>query len=331
MANETEHPATAVVGAGLAGLLCARQLQEQGVPVRVFDKGRGPGGRSCTRRTPAGPVDFGAQYFTCRSPELEPLLQGWLASGCAAPWPARIVVLDGGQQRAEEAAPTRYVGAPAMSALAKQLAAGLDVRLESRVLALRRDASGWSLQFEDGRREGPFARLALALPAPNAAALLEGCSALASPAAAVAMHPCWALLVGFSEPVVCDFDAAFVHNAALRWVARDSSKPGRPAGDVWVLHAGPAFSRTERASPPERVSRLLLADFARALGRALPAPTFRIAHCWGYASIPDPLQLGCLHEPGQKLVVGGDWCQGSRVEGALRSGLAMAHTLAASR
>ena len=41
----------AVVGAGLAGVACARGLQAAGVEVTVFDKSRGVGGRLATRRT----------------------------------------------------------------------------------------------------------------------------------------------------------------------------------------------------------------------------------------------------------------------------------------
>ncbi len=317
----------AVVGAGLAGLMCARRLAAAGRPVRVFDKGRGPGGRSCTRRTPAGKVDFGAQYFTCRSEPLAPFLQSWRDAGIAALWAGRIAVLERGEVRPERQPTARYVGVPGMSALAKDLATGLDLTLGARVIALERDG-GWRLATEDGARHGPFGALALALPAPSVAALLEGLSPLAATARAVRMEPCWALLVGFEEALAVDFAAAFVHGAELRWVARDGSKPGRPAGEVWVLHADTAFSRREILSPPERVSRLLLEDFAAALGRSLPPPTFRIAHRWGYATVPEPLESGCLAQPG--LVAGGDWCQGARVEGALRSGLAMADALLAS-
>ncbi|MBJ7444199.1 MAG: NAD(P)-binding protein, partial [Sphingobium sp.] len=35
----------AIIGAGMAGLACADRLAEDGVAVRLFDKGRGPGGR----------------------------------------------------------------------------------------------------------------------------------------------------------------------------------------------------------------------------------------------------------------------------------------------
>ena len=46
----------AIIGAGIAGLACARKLAQAGVHAVVFDKGRGIGGRVATRR--AGDLRF---------------------------------------------------------------------------------------------------------------------------------------------------------------------------------------------------------------------------------------------------------------------------------
>ncbi|MEO0815401.1 MAG: FAD-dependent oxidoreductase, partial [Myxococcota bacterium] len=61
-------PRVAIVGAGMAGMSCARTLADHGVPVTVFDKGRGPGGRMSTRRAEPHVFDHGAQYFVARDP-----------------------------------------------------------------------------------------------------------------------------------------------------------------------------------------------------------------------------------------------------------------------
>ena len=55
---------TVVVGAGISGLACARALRSAGLPVRVLDRGRKPGGRMASRRLQGRPVDIGASYFT---------------------------------------------------------------------------------------------------------------------------------------------------------------------------------------------------------------------------------------------------------------------------
>ena len=57
-----------IVGAGIAGLVAARELAASGVDVRVVDKGRSVGGRLATRRIGDARLDHGAQFFTVRTP-----------------------------------------------------------------------------------------------------------------------------------------------------------------------------------------------------------------------------------------------------------------------
>ena len=58
----------AVVGAGIAGLSCATELQQAGATVRIFEKSGGAAGRMSTRRGEDWQCDHGAQYFTARDP-----------------------------------------------------------------------------------------------------------------------------------------------------------------------------------------------------------------------------------------------------------------------
>jgi renalase len=51
-----------IVGAGMAGLACARRLADTGHAPVVLDKGRGIGGRVATRRVGDLQFDHGAQY-----------------------------------------------------------------------------------------------------------------------------------------------------------------------------------------------------------------------------------------------------------------------------
>jgi predicted NAD/FAD-dependent oxidoreductase len=71
----------AIVGAGLAGLVGARALSDDGADVVVLDKGVGPGGRLATRRIGDATLDHGAQFFTVRSDEFADLVQCWTDAG----------------------------------------------------------------------------------------------------------------------------------------------------------------------------------------------------------------------------------------------------------
>jgi renalase len=58
----------AVIGGGIAGLICARTLIAHRLAVTVLDTGREPGGRISTRQVDGYRFDDGAQYFTARDP-----------------------------------------------------------------------------------------------------------------------------------------------------------------------------------------------------------------------------------------------------------------------
>ncbi len=60
----------AIVGAGLAGLSCARLLHERGVPVRVLEAGDGPGGRVRTDHVDGFTLDRGFQVALTAYPEM---------------------------------------------------------------------------------------------------------------------------------------------------------------------------------------------------------------------------------------------------------------------
>ncbi|MEO0652310.1 MAG: FAD-dependent oxidoreductase, partial [Planctomycetota bacterium] len=314
----------AVIGAGLSGLAAARTLADHNHTVTVFDKARGPAGRTSHRRADPFAFDHGAQYFTARDPRFVRWVDAWRHDGLVAPWEGRIAVLspDGAEPKTDN--PERFVGVPGMNAVAKHLAAGLDLRVRTRIVPLVAPRAGeWILTDEEGREYGPYDRVLVTLPAGQAADLVGEVSALGARAAAVEMRPCIAAMLAFETPLEVDFDGAFVHDSPLAWVARDSSKPGRPSGDQWVLHSGAEWARAHWDEDRAGQQAALGAEFARLVG-PLPALAHGDAHRWLYSIAPEPLEAEYLADDALGLVLCGDWCRGGRVEGAVLSGIAAA-------
>jgi len=305
----------AVIGAGLAGLACARALREAGVPVRVFEQQRAPGGRLATRRFAAASFDHGAQYLTADGPEFRRVLQHAAAQGAAAAWQPAWPQRDGDE--------VLWVGTPAMSALARHLAAGLDIEFGARILGMERARGGWTLLDDRGAAHPDFAAVAVALPAPAAAALAAGRTPLEARLRLVAMAPCWAAMAAFDAPLAGVPDAAFTGDPLLGWFARDGSKPGRAARESWVLHASPAWSRVEFDQPPHVVQRALLDRFSELAGRALPRVLVADVHRWRHARVEVPLGEAFLFDRDAAIGFCGDWCLEARAEAAWRSGTAL--------
>jgi renalase len=325
-----------VIGAGVAGLTAARRLQAGGHDLVVLDKGRVPGGRVSTRRVTggAGPTgilqfDHGAQYLTARDSRFAGELARWADAGIVKPWRGRLASFDSEGREAVEDTVTRWTGVPGMSAIGRHLAEELDVRTSTRIERLARDAAqaAWHVTTAGGDTLGPFDAVVVAMPAPQAADLLTAAPALAAEAAAVHMHPCWAVLAGFDDPVPVRFDGAFVLHSPLGWVARDGSKPKRARVETWVLHASAAWSTAHLTQQPDTVGPFLLNAFADLVPAGLPIPVHLSVHRWRYAMADPPLAKGVLVDARLRAVVCGDWCLGNRIESAFLSGVAAAEAL----
>lgn len=328
-AAASQPPSTvAIIGAGVAGGAAAQRLHRAGWRVSLFDKGRGVGGRASTRCVDDDRFDHGAQYFTTRDPAMRAAVRQWQQAGAARRWRGRIASISA--EGVTPASPEeRWIGVPGMNAVVQHLCEGIDVRLERSALAVRRQDAGWQISFGDEPDAGPFDRLIVTSPPPQAAALIRTAApALAERLGEVCMLPCWALMASFDLAVECPFDAAFVNDHdVLRWVARDSSKFGRPAGEQWVAHANHDWSQAHLKAPADEVTPLLTSALRQVLGPNLPQPSVALAHRWRYAFADNPVGEAYLEQAGLGLIVCGDWCLGPRVEGAYLSGLAAAAAL----
>lgn len=306
----------AIVGAGMAGLACARALADAGKEAVIFDKGRGPGGRLATRRAGDGlRFDHGAQYVTAKGTGFASLLAGMEAAGAAAPWEI-------GHGRC-------LTGIPGMSAMARYLCEGLDIRQGALATSAREDGAGWLLEV-DGRAER-CERLVLAVPAPQAAALLGSGHPLVLQTAAVRMTPCLTLMAAFETAPgpfeTRTFETRRDPEDPLAWIAREGAKPGRPDRGGWIAQAGPGWSAAHLEMPPEEVAPLMLGLLCDRLGVAVSQTRHAVAHRWRHAAVAEPLGRPFLRSAGGGLYLGGDWCLGARVEAAWESGTAIARDM----
>src|SRR5690606_32649917 len=184
----------------------------------------------------------------------------------------------------------------------------------------------------EGLSLGSYDMLVAALPAPQAASLLAADAQEIASRCTVRLLPCWAAMVAFETPLTVPFDGAFVRGAALSWVARDTSKPGRPAreAETWVLHATPEWSAAHIDAPHDAIAASLLAAFTNAADVDVPPPSYLGAHRWRFALPDEPLPEHHLWSDTLRAGACGDWGGGARVEGAWISGGTLGEEIAAT-
>ena len=336
----------AVVGAGLAGIACARTLVQAGHRVTVLEKSGHVGGRTTTRSTPHGSFDTGAQFFTVRDDRFAEALA--TVPGVCRPWSANAVrVLDAAGRVTAVGRPpheAHWVACPGMQSLADAWAAPLQaaalLHTGARVVALERDrlsGQGWQITTENAQGEGQvlagFDAVLLALPSAQARALLVSSDLempLMEDLAGVEVAPCWTLTLAFPQAVRPglttlgpQWNAARSTHHRIAWLARESSKPQRSSVERWTVQANPEWSQEHLEDDAQRVQAKLLKAFAEVTGiRA--APDYAQMHRWRYAQTTKALGRSHLWDAERSLGACGDWCLGHRVEDAFVSGLEMA-------
>jgi predicted NAD/FAD-dependent oxidoreductase len=344
----TELKSIAIVGAGLAAITCARTLVQAGHSVTIFEKSRGMGGRMSTRSSPFGTFDHGAQYFTVRDPRFVEALQ--TTPKTCRPWSANMVqVLDERGRLAAAGLPARephWVAKPGMNALVKTWGAPLQdaMLFDTKVTHIETDAMDknlWQLRTvgsdDSTHVYAGFDAVLLAVPSPQAIALLETVpksrrpsAAIQKKLAAVTVDPCWTLMLAFPQAVQPglttlgpQWNAARSTHHRIAWLARESSKPGRGSIERWTVQASAAWSQEHVNDTKARVEGKLIKAFSEVTGiRAEPSHVE--SHRWLYAKTGQPLGQSHVWSAKTGLGLCGDWCLGHRVENAFVSGLELA-------
>lgn len=307
-----------IIGAGLAGLLAATDLQASGFHSLVVDKGRGVGGRLASRRIGSATFDHGAQFITARTPRFAALLSEWQRLGLVTEW-----------YRGTNEEHIHWRGVRSMTAVTKHLSESLNVRLEMKVSALKQEESHWLAIFENGETIAANAVL-LTAPVPQSLALLDAGrvaleASMRNQLEAVEYEPCMAVMAvlnsesNIPKPGFLRFDSG-----PIGWIADNQAK-GISAVSAVTIHATPAFSLEHLDDDRQKMGQYLLEVAAPWLGSEITK--FQV-HAWRYARPKYEQDHPCLIlNQSPALLIAGDAFGGPRVEGAALSGWAAAEAL----
>ena len=304
-----------VVGAGLAGVACARELRAAGVGVRLLDRGHVPGGRMASRTLWERRVDLGASYFTVSDDGFAAVVDDWDRRGLAREWTDTFTVL-GDAERDSTSGPMRWGATHGLRSLVEDLATDLSVERRQVGSVERRQVGS----VDDVEADV----VVLAMPDPQARRL-------------VGHHPVAASLDREWEPVIAvaarwadrtwDLDGAFVNgDPDLGWIADDGQRRGDGA-PVLVAHTTPDLA-ARHLEEPAGVAPAAVQALRRLLDLGEPEDVH--VHRWTFArpvgERTDPFAL----VDGDRLVgvCGDGWGPTPKVETAWLSGTRLGRALA---
>lgn len=330
-----------VIGAGVAGLACARDLSRAGHEVLVIDKARGVGGRCATTRVDGQPVDFGPAFLHGSDDAFVEEVRSIQSATLIEDWPRRR--RGAGKPCQHDAfLPTerRFAIAEGLTAFPKHLAQGLEVRLETRATTISLDEDTWTVAL-DGGASLRTSSLILAMPVEQTLAFVwplvghsEELEAVAMLLDMVPSLPSLTVMAGYGldapEPA---WDVFYPETTpGLLLVAHDSSKRAKPSFRTLVLQASARWSREHLEDPPESWAASLLEQAAGLIGPWVASPTWMRSHRWRYSRVDrgneltGPVRFGLAG--GASLGLTGDvFAPGGGIEAAYNAGRALAGRL----
>jgi renalase len=324
----------AVIGAGIAGLTCAQQLQQAGKNVVLIDKSRGLGGRLATRRLAGTHADHGVCYLQPKGDLFRQLIGELVSAGILRVWTEGIHSLsaDGIVQPPTKFAP--YYAAPlGATSIAKYLGRDLEIIGDKLITAIDPINNGWRLSSKDPEFALTAEQVIFATPPAQALAIakkeidsncIQQLSSIqfSRSITAIAVYPATDQTAAAAitwQGIHC------IEHPTLAWIGLDSSKQLNPTHPVLVIQSGAAFAQQYFDAPDLAIIGQKLLDAIVPLIPTLTTPELVQVHRWGYAFAQNPASVQFITaQTTAPLYFGGDWCGGNRVESAYLSGMAVA-------
>ena len=324
----------AIIGAGLSGLTLATQLADI-AHITVFEKHDHVSGRMATREHDGYTYDHGAQFFTVKHPAFQRLIEDMLMQGAVARWDAKFAEIDGVHVRAcrdWDAGFPHYVGVPGMASggqwMAMQLQQrGVQILCNTQVGALHKTQGAWTLLGLDGQVLGQFDWVITTIPAAQAARLLPDHVDYLTTLNDVQMLPCYALMLGFDQPIARSWDVAHVTNSVLSWISVNASKPERNDHTTLVVMSRNLWATEHFDAAEAWVMDTMMLALSEILGEQVFSAKQRSLKKWHHANAQKNPINKVLIDTRLQLASCGDWCISGRVESAFLSALQLADAL----
>jgi renalase len=342
----------AIIGAGMAGLAAGRELTQAGYNVSIFEQSRSVGGRVTTRRVDGFCIDHGAQLLKAPSIALLDLYQ---ETGTAYDLVAPVWTFNqaGEVNPGDPAMNTepKWVWQDGNNVLAKHMARGLALHLETSVAALGRSGAGYEVTDTAGERYGPFDAVLLTAPAPQATAILLASDLeqaardeLLAALQPVRYRPCISLALAYTYRPTPPWYALVNTDRRheVTWLACEHAKPGRAPNGYGLILAqmAPAWSEANwdalakatygQDAPLPAPAVAVHTMVCTLLGEDPGPPLWVDAHRWRYALADSP--CGSAASEGRAgIFVAGDMELGQgRAHLAISSGWAAARRIHAA-
>ena len=323
-----------IIGAGICGLVLANEIkfEKPNLKFQVLEKSAGLGGRAASRRLNEQVVDHGTQYFTAQDQEFKALIEAWLEKGLVKLWTNKLSVWYGDRIAPEKGQKTRYICPQGMTSIAKDLAKGLPVKTNTLIVEAKRHSDKWHLKTEAGE-EIHTKTIVSTAPLPQSLDLFADYLSAETKARLerITYTSCLSAILTFSPEIAAEtlnkFKGIFWHSGnIISWVANDSSKRvNQPITQaILVIHCQPGFSEKNFEEDENVILDKIISELALGLGDWVKNPIEKQLKKWKYSQATNVAGKPYIASNDNSLILTGDWCIESKIEGAYLAALGVA-------
>lgn len=304
-----------IIGAGMAGLMCARCLINAGFKVLIFDKGRGIGGRIASREIEHGFFNHGASSipdFQTRL-DLPKFTRNFLDQ--AIKEKILIKTKDG------------FTSFGSMKNFTKYMAIDIKIQTNKELISLTHNEGNFELFFKDETSNVKHDHiLILALPQPQSYTILNyEFPKIAARLKTAKMRPSLTGLYAFKNSLepkqsIFENDNIFALN--------ENARAGQDLQlDCWTVHSKTVYGKMWCKLSKEEIKSKLLQEFKSLKFNNFTDPIYASGHRWLYGFGEKPLGSNFIYHKNLRIGICGDWCKGNTILDAAISGTTLAEEI----
>ena len=310
-----------IIGSGFSSAVLSKNLKEK--DVLIFDKSRGPGGRSSTRRVEhVGVFDHGLQFICPKKKEFKLFLKQHLTS-FVKEWDGEFILFEDNKKIEKK----KYIGKSGNNDFVKKLISS-NVHYQKELLSIEKKDKKWLLEFKDNSKQ-ECEKLILTIP-------LEQCKKIILPLnldlkVIGSMEPNLTAMIAFDKSLGISANGyRFEKNSILGWAANESSKirsENNSNLELWTLQSSLSFAQKkfqDYRDNKEEVINLMVGELFNLFNIKNANIVHKDIHGWLYAFKKENFSHKFYWNEEINLGICGDWMCGSKAEDSLSSASALA-------
>ena len=303
-----------ILGSGISGSTIANLLSKK-YSVQVFDKARGPGGRSSNKRFKDNlSFDHGVQYISPKSKVFRKFIENLYKKKILKTWNENHLDFT------FEKKPffSKYIGKRANNDLAKYNLKGIKQSFASPIIKIHFNKYFWEITFND-KSVHQFKSLILTCPYPQLKKLAKNYLDKKILNLKVQMQPNITVMVAFKNQKILPISSIKFNDDILAWAANENSKKRfKSSINLWTLQATLNWSKKtiNKYKTDKSIMEKLINRFVQLSGFNKKKIVFKKIHGWKYSYNFEVTPYLSVWNKKYNLGVCGDWLNGPKVENA---------------